>query len=244
MIELHSYPTANGLKVMVALEELGLPWRHVDVNIRLGDQFAPAHLSLNPNNKIPALVDPGGPGGKPLALMESNAILLYLAERHRRLLPDDPAGRHEALQWLFFQSSHVGPMIGQANHFNNHTDVQYGKDRYNREVARLYRVVDNRLAASPWIGGADYGIADIALHPWCRTRSNVDVDAASHPHFMRWFDTVGQRPAVRKAYAMGKEIRDRMDQASDRGSKIDLYNTRDNLERLAQATATVTVTGG
>jgi GST-like protein len=242
MLELHSYPTANGLKVMVVLEELNLPWRHVDVNIRLGEQFSKAHLALNPNNKIPALVDPRGAGEQPLALMESNAILLYLAEKHRSLLPEDPVRRHEALQWLFFQSSHMGPMIGQANHFNNHTDVQYGKDRYNREVARLYRVIENRLAVSRWIGGQEYGIADIALHPWCRTRQHVDVDATSHPHFIRWFDAVNARPAVQKAYAMGKDIRERMDQDSDRGRKIDLYNTRDNLERLAQATAAARTT--
>ncbi len=237
MIELHSYPTANGLKVMVLLEELGLAWRHVDVNIRLGEQFSAAHLRLSPNNKIPALVDPAGPGGRPIALMESNAILVYLAEKHGAFLARDPVGRYDALQWLLFQSSHVGPMIGQANHFNNHSDVQYGKDRYNREVARLYRVIDNRLAEQPWMGGSEYGIADIALHPWCRTRQHVAVDPGSHPNFFRWFDAIEARAAVRRAYAQGKEIRARMDQASSAGAMIDLYNTADNLARLNGATA-------
>jgi GST-like protein len=237
MIELHSYPTANGLKVMVLLEELGLAWRHVDVNIRLGEQFSAAHLRLSPNNKIPALVDPDGPGGRPMALMESNAILVYLAEKHGAFLAREPAGRYDALQWLLFQSSHVGPMIGQANHFNNHSDVQYGKDRYNREVARLYRVIDNRLAEQPWMGGSEYGIADIALHPWCRTRQHVAVDPGSHPNFFRWFDAIEARAAVHRAYAQGKEIRARMDQASSAGAMIDLYNTADNLARLSGATA-------
>lgn len=237
MIELHSYPTANGLKIMILLEELGLAWRHVDVNIRLGEQFSPDHLRISPNNKIPALVDPDGPGGQPIALMESNAILLYLAERHQAFLPLEPAARYDTLQWLLFQSSHVGPMIGQANHFNNHSDVHYGKDRYNREVARLYRVIENRLAQSPWMGGAEYGIADIALHPWCRTRQHVDVTEASHPGFFSWFSAIDARPAVGRAYMQGREIRARMDRASDEGSRIDLYNTADNLERLHQATS-------
>lgn len=234
MIEIHSYPTANGVKPMILLEELQVPWRHVDVNMRLGEQFTPSHLALSPNNKIPALLDPDGPGGQPLALMESNAILWYLAEKFGAFLPKDAAARYDCMQWLLFQSSHVGPMIGQANHFNNHTDVQYGKDRYTLEVARLYRVIDTRLGASEWMAAGGYSIADMALHPWLRNRKHVQVDASSHPNLMRWFEAVDARPAVQRANAQAREIRARMDQASDSGKKIDLYNTRDNLERLSR----------
>lgn len=235
MIEIHSYPTPNGVKIMILLEELQVPWRHVDVNIRLGEQFTANHIALSPNNKIPAMLDPNGPGGQPLALMESNAILWYLAEKHGAFLPLDAAARYDCLQWMLFQSSHVGPMIGQANHFNNHSDVQYGKDRYNHEVRRIYRVIDTRLASSEWMAGGGYGLADIALHPWCRNRQHVQIDESSHPHFMRWFDAVDARAAVERANAQAQEIRARMDRASDSGETIDLYNTRDNLERLSRA---------
>lgn len=237
MIELHSYPTSNGQKVMLMLEETGLPWQHIDVNIRLGEQFSATHLQLSPNNKIPALVDPDGPGGR-YTLMESNAILIYLAEKTGRFLPASGSARYDVLQWLIFQSSHVGPMIGQANHFNNHSDVQYGRDRYNQEVARLFKVIENRLATSPWIGGADYSIADMALYPWCRNRKGMDITPASHPAFLAWFAKVEARPAVRSGNAKASEIRKRMDdiyESAEAAKRINLYDTRDNLQRLEKA---------
>jgi GST-like protein len=240
MIELYSYPTSNGQKLMIMLEETGLPWRHIDINIRLGDQFSAEHLQRSPNNKIPAIIDSEGPGGKPYTMMESNAILFYLAEKTGQFLPADPAGRYDVLQWLIFQSSHLGPMMGQANHFNNHTDVQYGKDRYTQEVARLLRVFENRLAQNEWVGGSTYSIADIAIYPWCRNPASLKLDASTHPAFMRWHKAVEARAAVQRANAMAGEIRQRMDLASDTAEadkRISLYDTRDNLDRLARATA-------
>lgn len=240
MIELYSYPTSNGQKVMIMLEETGLPWKHIDINIRLGDQFTPEHLKRSPNNKIPAIVDTEGPHG-PYTMMESNAILFYLAEKTGRFLAADPVQRYTTLQWLIFQCAHVGPMFGQANHFNGHAETQYdyGKTRYNGEVARLMRVLDNRLRESEWVAGPEYSIADIAIYPWTRNRKNMQVTAESHPHFMRWFDAVEARPAVQRSNALAAEIRARMDSASETAEaskQIDLYNTRDNHERLAQAT--------
>lgn len=239
MIDLYSHPTPNGQKVMIMLEETGLPWTHRDVNIRLGEQFSPEHLARSPNNKIPAMVDSDGPDGAPYTMMESNAMLFYLAEKTGRFLPADARGRYDTLQWLVFQCAHVGPMMGQANHFNNHTDVQYGKDRYTNEVARLMRVVDNRLRDCAWIAGADYTIADMAIYPWTRNRAYLTMDASSHPGFFRWFAAMEARPAVQRANALAAEIRQRMEQAAaqaDAARRIDLYNTGDNLNRLDSAT--------
>jgi len=150
MIELHSSPTPNGQKVMIMLEETGLEWKHFDVYIRLGEQFSPNYLKLSPNNKIPAIVDTEGPGGGPYTMMESGAILFYLAEKTRKFLPKAARKRYDTIQWLMFQMAHVGPMFGQANHFNNYAkeNIQYGKDRYNNESVRLYRVLDNRFATT------------------------------------------------------------------------------------------------
>ena len=170
MIELHSMPTPNGQKVMIMLEETGLEWRHIDVNINTGDQFAVDFLKLSPNNKIPAIVDSNGPGGRQYSMMESGAILIYLAEKTGRFQPTDPRKRYDCLQWLMFQMAHIGPMFGQANHFNTYAkqDVPYAKDRYNNESVRLYRVLDNRLAESDWLGCDEYTIADIATYPWTK----------------------------------------------------------------------------
>ena len=164
MIELHSTPTPNGQKVMIMLEECGLEWTHVDVSIRLGDQFAPEYLKLSPNNKIPAIVDTDGPGGGRYTMMESGAILIYLAEKAGKFLPAGERDRFDTLQWLIFQMAHIGPMFGQAHHFNNYAKdkIQYAIDRYNNEQARLYQVLENRLGESEWIGCAESSIADMA----------------------------------------------------------------------------------
>ena len=236
MIELHSTPTPNGQKVMIMLEETGLEWRHVDVNILIGEQFAPEFLKLNPNNKIPAIVDSDGPDGRPYTMMESCAILLYLAGKTGRFLPADVRGRYEVLQWLFFQAAHVGPMFGQANHFNTLAqDIPYAKDRYNNESRRIYQVLDNRLAESAWLGCDEYSIADMAIFPWCKGYKDRGVDKASFPHFMRWYDAVEARPAVRRTKVMAEEIFARMKKAAADKPPIDIYNTRDNADRLARA---------
>jgi GST-like protein len=240
MIELHSTPTPNGQKVMIMLEELGIEWKHVDVNIRTGDQFTPEYLKLSPNNKIPAIIDSDGPGGAPYAMMESGAILIYLAEKSGRFLPQDARKRYDTLQWLIFQMAHIGPMFGQANHFNNYVkdaNLQYAKDRYNNESVRLYKVLDNRLRESAWIAGDEYTIADIAIYPWAKGHKDRGIDKTGYPHFIRWFEAMEARPAVQRNNSMAMEIRERMNKAAEGKPPVNIYDTRDNAARLAQATA-------
>jgi GST-like protein len=239
MIELHSTPTPNGQKVMIMLEETGIEWKHIDVNIRLGDQFKAEHLKLNPNNKIPAIVDTEGPGGGRYTMMESGAILVYLAEKTGKFLPRDARKRYDTLQWLFFQMAHVGPMFGQANHFNNYTkeDLQYAKDRYNNESLRLYRVLDNRLGESAWLGCDEYTIADMAAYPWCKGYKDRGVDKASFGNFMRWFEAMEARPAVQRNNRMAAEIRERMAKAAESRPPVNIYDTRDYAERLNKASS-------
>ena len=238
MIELHSSPTPNGQKAIIMLEETGLEWEHIDVDIGIGEQFEPEHLKLNPNNKIPAIVDTDGPEGRRYTMMESGAILVYLAEKTGRFLPAERRKRYDTLQWLFFQVAHVGPMFGQANHFNNQAkDNQYARDRYNNETLRLYRVLDNRLSESAWLGCDEYTIADIATYPWCKRHAERDIGEAGYPNFMRWFETMEARPAIQRNNVMANEIRKRMRKAAEGRQAIDIYDTRDNGERLAQATS-------
>ena len=238
MIELYSTPTPNGQKVMIMLEETGLEWKHIDVNIRTGDQFSAEHLKRSPNNKIPALVDSDGPGGAPYTMMESGAILIYLAEKTGMFLPEDPRKRYDALQWLIFQMAHVGPMFGQAGHFNNQAkgaELQYARDRYNNEVKRLYQVLDNRLRECTWIAGEEYTIADMAIYPWCKGYADRGIDKAAHPHFMRWLAAMEARPAVQRNNQMTTEIRERMNKAAAGKPAVNIYDTKDNAERLAKA---------
>ncbi|WP_198937934.1 glutathione binding-like protein [Pelomonas sp. KK5] len=200
MIEVYSWPTPNGHKVHIMLEECGLPYRVIPVDIGSGAQFDPGFLAISPNNKIPAIVDPDGPDGRPISLFESGAILLYLAGKTGRLLPADTRGRYEALQWLMFQMGGVGPMLGQAHHFRIYAPekIPYAIDRYTNEAKRLYGVIDKRLAASTYIAGKDYSIADIAIFPWLRSWKNQGVDLADHPHLKGWFDEIAKRPAVQR----------------------------------------------
>ncbi len=240
MIELHSTPTPNGQKIMIMLEELGLEWKHIDVNIRLGEQFTPEYLKLSPNNKIPAIIDSDGPGGKPYSMMESGAILIYLAEKTGKLLSKDPRKRYDALQWLIFQMAHVGPMFGQANHFNTYVKdegLQYARDRYNNESLRLYKVLDNRLSQCTWLAGEDYSIADIAVYPWSKGYKDRGIDKAGYPQFMRWFEAMEARPAVQRNNTMATEIRERIAKAAEGKPAVNIYDTKDNAARLAQATA-------
>jgi GSH-dependent disulfide-bond oxidoreductase len=238
MIELHSSPTPNGQKVMIMLEETGIEWKHIDVNIGIGEQFNPEHLKLNPNNKIPAIVDMEGPGGGPYPMMESGAILFYLAEKTGKFMPKDARKRYDTMQWLFFQVAHVGPMFGQANHFNGLTmDNPYSRDRYNNESLRLYRVLDNRLGASQWLACDEYTIADIATYPWCKGHKDRGIDKTAFPNFMRWLESVESRPAVQRSNGMAAEIRARMNKAAENQPAINIYDTKDNGERLKRATS-------
>lgn len=239
MIELHSTPTPNGQKVMIMLEEIGIEWKHIDVNIGVGEQFQPQHLKLNPNNKIPAIVDTEGPDGGLYTMMESGAILVYLAEKSGRFLPMDARKRYDSLQWLFFQVAHIGPMFGQANHFNRQArDNQYAKDRYNNESARLYRVLDNRLSECKWLAGDEYTIADIATYPWCKGHADLGIEESSFPNFMCWFESMEARLAVKRNNELAAAIRARMEKAAKDKPAINIYDTKDNAERLARAKST------
>jgi GSH-dependent disulfide-bond oxidoreductase len=198
MIEVYSWATPNGHKVHIMLEECGLPYRVHAVDIGAGAQFAPEFLAIGPNNKIPALLDPQGPGGRPISLFESGAILLYLAAKTGRFLPTDVAEKYEVLQWLMFQMGGVGPMLGQAHHFRIYAPekIPYAVERYTNEAKRLYGVMDRRLAKSRYIGGREYSIADIAIFPWLRSWKNQGIDWNDHPHLKGWFDEIAARPAV------------------------------------------------
>jgi GST-like protein len=200
MIDVYSWATPNGHKVHVMLEECGLPYRVHAVDIGAGDQFKPEFLAISPNNKIPAIVDSDGPGGEPISLFESGAILLYLAAKTGRFLPDDTRGRYEVLQWLMFQMGGVGPMLGQAHHFRIYAPqkIDYAVERYTNEAKRLYGVMDKRLAKSKYLGGKAYSIADIAVFPWLRSWKNQGVEWADYPHLKGWFDEIGARPAVQR----------------------------------------------
>ncbi|HRH87269.1 MAG TPA: glutathione binding-like protein [Rubrivivax sp.] len=198
MIEVYSWPTPNGHKVHVMLEECALPYKAIAVDIGRGDQFRSDFLAISPNNKIPAIVDPDGPDGQPITLFESGAILLYLAGKTGRFLPDSTRGKYEVLQWLMFQMGGVGPMLGQAHHFRIYAPqkIPYAVDRYSNEARRLYGVMDRRLAKSRYLGGPQYSIADIAVFPWLRSWKNQGIDWDDHPHLKGWFDEIGARPAV------------------------------------------------
>ena len=201
MIELYSWATPNGHKVHIMLEECGLPYRVHGVDIGKGEQFEPAFLAISPNNKIPAITDPDGPDGAPISLFESGAILLYLAGKTGRFLPETTAGKYEVLQWLMFQMGGVGPMLGQAHHFRIYAPekVPYAIERYTNEARRLYGVMNKRLARSTYIGGPTYSIADMAIWPWLRSWKNQGIDWSDFPHLKGWFDEIGQRPAVQRA---------------------------------------------
>jgi len=198
MIEVYSWPTPNGHKVHIMLEECGLKYRVHPVDIGTGAQFAPDFLAISPNNKIPAITDADGPDGEPISLFESGAILLYLAGKTGRLMPADVRGKYEVLQWLMFQMGGVGPMLGQAHHFRIYAPekLPYAIERYTNEARRLYGVINRRLAHATYLGGHDYSIADIAVFPWLRSWKNQGVEMADYPHLKGWFDEVGKRPAV------------------------------------------------
>jgi GSH-dependent disulfide-bond oxidoreductase len=201
MIDLHSWTTPNGYKISIALEEMGLPYRLIPVNIGKGEQFKPEFLAIAPNNRIPAIVDhePAG-GGAPISVFESGAILLYLAEKTGKFLPQDLRGRVEVLQWLFWQMGGLGPMAGQNGHFNVYAPekIPYAIERYTKETNRLYGVLNKQLAAREFVAGA-YSIADMACYPWIRPFKNHSQNLDDFPNLKRWFETIDARPAVKRA---------------------------------------------
>jgi len=204
MIDLYYWPTPNGHKITIFLEETGLEYRVVPINIRKGEQFAPEFLKISPNNRMPAIVDSDGPGGKPYSLFESGAILLYLAEKAGKLMPAEMGARYRVVEWLMFQMANVGPMLGQAGHFRNAAPekISYAIERYTNESRRLFNVLDKRLAANPYLAG-DYSIADIATYPWVVAALKAQPEQLdTRPHLKRWIDALAARPAVQKGMAV------------------------------------------
>ena len=213
MIEVYSWPTPNGHKVHIMLEECGLrlgrDWHAIPVNIGSGDQFKPAFLKISPNNKIPALVDPRGPAGKPIALFESGAILIYLAAKTGKFMPKSDRRKFDVLQWLMFQMGGIGPMLGQTHHFRLYAPekIEYAINRYTNEARRLYGVMDRQLTKHRYIAGSRYSIADIAIFPWLRSWQNQGIDWADYPRLKVWFDSIAARPAVKRGVDVLSSLR-------------------------------------
>jgi GSH-dependent disulfide-bond oxidoreductase len=205
MIELYTWSTPNGRKVSIMLEECGLPYNVHKINIGTNaEQFAPEYLKINPNGKIPSIVDPDGPDGKPYSMMESGAILIYLAGKTGKFLPKPVRAKYDALQWLMFQMGGVGPMFGQAHHFMRakKDEIPYGSERYGNEAKRLYGVMDRQLEKNEFLSGKDYTIADIATYPWVARHEWHRVDLGQFAQVKRWYDALGTRPAVVRGMAV------------------------------------------
>ncbi|WP_454684799.1 glutathione S-transferase N-terminal domain-containing protein [Ancylobacter moscoviensis] len=226
-IQLYYWPTPNGWKIAIMLEECGLPYEVIPVNIGRGDQFKPDFLAISPNNKMPAIVDPEGPDGKPISIFESGAILQYLGRKTGLFYPADERGRIEVDQWLFWQMSGLGPMAGQAHHFRIYAPekIPYAIERYTNEVHRLYGVMNRRLADRPFLAG-DYSIADIACVGWAKLWERQGQDIAEFPHFAAWLERVLARPAVKRGLALNAEDRTKIDIATDRQAQSVLFGQR------------------
>jgi len=204
MIQLYTWDTPNGKKVSIMLEEIGVPYEVHPVNLRQNDQMKPEYLAINPNNKIPAIIDTDGPGGRPFTLFESGAILMYLAEKSGKLWPQDMRKRYEVIQWLMFQMGGVGPIFGQANFFFRLPEkVPYAIERFRKEALRLYRVLDKELGRREYLAG-EYSIADIATYPWVWRHEVHQVKLEEFPSVKRWFDALSARPAVQRGMAVPK----------------------------------------
>src|SRR3989304_3369741 len=205
MIDLYTWTTPNGRKVSIMLEESELPYGVRPVDIDKGEQFRPEFLAISPNNKIPAIVDRDGPGGKPYSLFESGAILMYLAEKTGKFMPAEMRARCDVIKWLMFQMGGIGPVFGQAHHFLRSAPekIPYAIERFKQEVARLYGVMDRRLAEQEFLAG-DYSIADMATYPWIARHERHQTRLEDFPHVKRWFDSIGARPAVQRGMDVPK----------------------------------------
>ena len=224
-IELHYWPTPNGWKITIMLEELAVPYEVKYVNIGKGEQFEPSFLKIAPNNRMPAIVDPEGPDGKPISIFESGAILQYLGRKFAKFYPADERARVEVEQWLFWQMGGLGPMAGQAHHFRQYAPekLPYAIDRYTNEVNRLYGVMNKRLADREFLAG-EYSIADMASIGWTRSYKNQGQELEDFPHLKRWFDAILARPAVERALAVGQERRNNL--ADDKDAQKVLFGQR------------------
>jgi len=222
MIDLYYWTTPNGHKMTLFLEEAGLPYKLIPVNISKGEQFQPDFLEIAPNNRIPAMVDHApADGGEPIAMFESGAMLLYLADKTGRFIPQDIRGRCDVLQWLFWQMGGLGPMAGQNHHFGTYAPekLQYAIDRYVGETGRLYGVLNKRLADREFIAGG-YSIADMACYPWIVPHERQMQDLADFPHLKRWFDAIAARPATARAYARAQEVNSQPTAHDEQARKI------------------------
>ncbi len=226
-IDVHYWPTPNGHKITIMLEECKLPYTIKPVNISKGEQFKPAFLAIAPNNRMPAIVDPSGPGGKPVSVFESGAILQYLGRKTGKFYPAAERKRVEVEQWLFWQMGGLGPMAGQVHHFRNYAQdkIAYAIDRYTNEVNRLYGVLNKRLADREYLAGA-YSIADMASYPWAKLYANQGQDISSFKHMQAWLDRCAKRPAVAKGIAVGKELREGQNLATDKEAQKILFGQR------------------
>jgi len=217
MIDLYALTSPNVQKIYIMLEETKLPYREHFVDVWKSEQYDPGFLKINPNGKIPAIVDDDGPGGKPITIFESGAILMYLAEKTGQFMPKDPVKRYEALQWLMIQIAGIGPMFGQRVHFRRFAPPgnDYGVIRYGTEVQRLYDLIEERLATRPYICGDEYTIVDIATFPWLRNNTLLDIDISNRPNVKRYIDAISARPAVKATLAKVGAIKSNRDTASD-----------------------------
>lgn len=210
MIDLYYWPTPNGHKITIFLEEAGLPYKIHPVNITKGEQFKPEFLKVAPNNRIPAIVDQEPVDqGLPISIFESGAILLYLAEKMKRFIPVDSRGKAQVTQWLFWQVGGLGPMAGQNHHFNVYAPekIPYAQERYIKETTRLYGVLDKQLSQEDWVGGHEYSIADMAIYPWIVPWEKQSQNLNDFPHLKMWFEKMAARPAVKKAFEAGEKIK-------------------------------------
>ena len=217
MIDFYALTSPNVQKIYIMLEETELPYKERFVDVWKGEQYGPEFLKINPNNKIPAIVDQDGPGGRPYTVFESGAILMYLAEKSGKFMPKDMASRYDVIQWLMIQLTGVGPMFGQLTHFKNFAPPgnDYAVARYQSEVKRLYNVLEARLGEAPYLGGDDYTIADIATFPWTRNHDTQGVPWTDKPHLSRWFKAIAERPAVKAALAKIAAIKSNRETATD-----------------------------
>jgi GSH-dependent disulfide-bond oxidoreductase len=217
MIDLYALTSPNVQKIFIMLEECGLPYNQINVDVWAGDQFKPEFLKINPNAKVPAIVDREGPGGKPFTVFESGAILLYLAEKTGKFLPADRRDKYEAIQWLMVQLTGVGPAFGQTVHFKMMAPPgnDYSVSRYTTEMKRLYELLEKRLGETPYLGGMDYTIADIATFPWTRSHDNFGVKWEDNPNLARWFNKIAERPAVKRALEVVGKITSVRDTATE-----------------------------
>jgi GST-like protein len=244
MIDVYFWPTPNGFKVTIFLEEAGIPYKIVPVDIGAGDQFTSAFLEISPNNRMPAIVDPDGPEGHAIAIFESGAILIYLAEKYGQFMPKDTRGRFAVMQWVMWQMANVGPMLGQTHHFRMYAPevlkkdyspeeveirTRYGADRYTNEAKRLYLVLDNELDGKDYMCG-EYSIADMATFPWILPYKRQGVDLEEYPNVRRWFDVMKERPAVHKAIEEGRKITETARKVSEEERQANLFG-KAQLER-------------